>query len=1455
MLNVIDHNPLIVAPQTLLSDAIALMNKAHCSRGTGYILVAIKEQLMGILTKTDLVRLVANQVDLSTTSIDKVMTQPVITLNQDSCKNPHLVWTFLQQHSINYLPILDNEQKLVGIIDADRLIRSLNCHNNLLVNDETNEDFSSQWRSSTELELFFNLNLSLFCIAGFDGYFKRINPAFEEVLGFTKNELLTRPFINFVHPEDRAATVAEVEHLMAGQTTVSFENRYLTRDGRYRWLLWTARAERARSILYAAAQDITERKKSELALKENEERWQLALKGANDGIWDWNVKTNEVFFSRRWKQMLGFADNEINNTLEEWSKRVHPDDLGWVTQVIQDHFAGKTPFYISEHRVLCKDGSYKWILDRGQALWNEAGQVIRMAGSHTDITERKQDRERLAKSENLLRLIISSEPEWVNMLDREGNLQQINPAGLAIVEADSLGDVKGKSIYPLIKPHHRQAFIDLTERVFKGESGKLEFELTGLKGTSRWLETHAVPLKDDGNITALLAVTRDITQRKQAELQLQQERDFSNAVLDTVGALIAVIDREGRIVRFNHTCEQITGYSWAEVKGKLIWEFLITPEERNAVKTIFEDLIAGQVPNQYENYWLAKNGSRHLISWSNSALTDSQGNIEFVIATGIDITQQRQVWNQLERQYRQTKLLAEITRKIRMSLDLNQILPTTVNEVRQILACDRVLIMEIRPNDTAIPIGESVLPELTQMLGYELADPLLMGEYLARYRQGEILAINDLEHSSVSIDVKHLLKQFEVKAKLVVPILSQSQLKGLLIAHQCYNTRKWQEHEIQLLTQLGDQIGVALSQAQLLNNLEELVAQRTNELSAINNRLQVEIEERKQTESVLRENQQKLAGILDNADEAIISIDRQQQIQLFNQGAERIFGYRAEEVMGRSLDILLPEGFRQIHRQHVANFEHSSKRSQSMAERSSNVCGLRRDGTEFPAEASIAKLELKEGALFTVMLKDITERQQAKAKLQASRSLLAKAEVIAKIGSWEYDHQAKIESWSDELFNILEFDKEAGIPLCQQILDRVHPDDRSVVKKTLIEGHRQGKAWELNYRLLLSDGRIKYLESRGEPTLDAYGKVVRVLETIMDVSERIYAEQSLQRSEQQLSLITDALPILIAYIDNCQRYRYVNRTYETWFGKSSSSFSGLTIEEVQGESNYQKMLPYIEMALSGKSVTFEIQPVSENGSLYWVSATYIPDFDINGRVKGFFSMVDDITERKAVEQIKSEFVSIASHEMRTPLTSIHGVLKLLCANRLGELSPPGITMANMALRNSDRLVHLIDDLLDLERMESGKDRINKQPCQSANLILQAVDTVNSMAQQQEITIVIETNLSIEFMADSDRLVQTLVNLLSNAIKFSTPGSKVWVNSYLEDDVVFTVRDRGRGIPQDQLETIFERFQQVDASDSRHKGGTGLGLAICRHIVGQHGGRIWAESICGEGSTFYFKIPR
>jgi PAS domain S-box-containing protein len=261
----------------------------------------------------------------------------------------------------------------------------------------------------------------------------------------------------------------------------------------------------------------------------------------------------------------------------------------------------------------------------------------------------------------------------------------------------------------------------------------------------------------------------------------------------------------------------------------------------------------------------------------------------------------------------------------------------------------------------------------------------------------------------------------------------------------------------------------------------------------------------------------------------------------------------------------------------------------------------------------------------------------------------------------------------------------------------------------------------------------------------------------------------------------------------------------------------------------------------------------KNGSSFAVEAVSAPILE-RGQIVGAVVAFQDITARREMERMKNHFVSIVSHELRTPLTSIRGSLGLLASEKLGPFPEQGRRMLEIAVSNTDRLVRLIDDILDIERMESSKVAMQKKACCVVDLMTQAAEGVQGMAEQALV------NLSVTppqgwVWADSDRIIQTLTNLLSNAVKFSAPGGTVLMAAERRgQQMVFQVQDKGRGIPADKLELIFERFKQVDASDSRERGGSGLGLTICRSIVQQHGGRIWVESTPGRGSTFFFSVP-
>jgi PAS domain S-box-containing protein len=357
-----------------------------------------------------------------------------------------------------------------------------------------------------------------------------------------------------------------------------------------------------------------------------------------------------------------------------------------------------------------------------------------------------------------------------------------------------------------------------------------------------------------------------------------------------------------------------------------------------------------------------------------------------------------------------------------------------------------------------------------------------------------------------------------------------------------------------------------------------------------------------------------------------------------------------------------------------------------------------------------------------------------------------------------------------------------------------------------------------------------------------------------EINDRVQAEEALRRSEEQLRLITNALPVLIAYVDRQQHYQFNNQAYADWLGKAPTDIHDSHIREVWGIECYQRMQPHVEAALAGHAVTYENEVLLKKGRPRSVSVTYVPHFDEQNAVCGFFALASDISDRKAIERMKDEFISVVSHELRTPLTSLHSALKILNTGRLGTLSSDGQQLLEIADENTERLVRLVNNVLDLQRIEAGEVSLERQVCNTAELMVQATEAMQPMAQQHGMIFATQT-ADIDLWVDSDYIVQALTNLLSNAIKFSPAGGTIRLTVKKQSsEALFQVCDEGQGIPENKLETIFERFHQVDSSDSRKKGGTGLGLAICRKIIEQHDGKIWAENARAGGSIFSFTLP-
>ncbi|WP_017316537.1 PAS domain S-box protein [Mastigocladopsis repens] len=350
-------------------------------------------------------------------------------------------------------------------------------------------------------------------------------------------------------------------------------------------------------------------------------------------------------------------------------------------------------------------------------------------------------------------------------------------------------------------------------------------------------------------------------------------------------------------------------------------------------------------------------------------------------------------------------------------------------------------------------------------------------------------------------------------------------------------------------------------------------------------------------------------------------------------------------------------------------------------------------------------------------------------------------------------------------------------------------------------------------------------------------------------------EVALRRSETLFRSLSEFAPVGIFLCDSQGRNIYTNPRCQAIYGCTFEESLGYGWLKLVHPEDLQVVPQWFTLLGAHQEVKGELRFIQNDGTIRYCRVKSVPIFSESGEQVTHVGIAEDITESLAIEKMKNEFISVVSHELRTPLAAIHGSLGLLAAGVLKDQPDTAQQMLEIAASDTERLVRLVNDILDLERLKANKVTLVKQWCDAAQLMRQTVKTVQSLAAESNIKLFILPT-SVQVWADPDRIIQTLVNLVSNAIKFSPPQTTVTLSAAaLSDHVLFKVQDQGRGIPYDKLETIFGKFQQVDASDSRQKGGTGLGLPICRSIVEQHGGKIWAESVLGKGSVFYFTLPQ
>jgi PAS domain S-box-containing protein len=399
----------------------------------------------------------------------------------------------------------------------------------------------------------------------------------------------------------------------------------------------------------------------------------------------------------------------------------------------------------------------------------------------------------------------------------------------------------------------------------------------------------------------------------------------------------------------------------------------------------------------------------------------------------------------------------------------------------------------------------------------------------------------------------------------------------------------------------------------------------------------------------------------------------------------------------------------------------------------------------------------------------------------------------------------------------------------------------------------------------------KYWNIVWQPRRSPAGQVDGVMLFAFEVTEQVLARKLVEasreearRSAEQLKTITDTLPALVAYVDSQQRYLFANRSYEPWFGVKPEQLVGKTVREFIGEEAYAKFQEPIGRALAGEVVRYEGELTLKDGQRLYTQSSYIPERDERGQVRGFVVLAFDITERKKAEEavrnavrLRDEFLSVASHELKTPLTPLSLKLQTLEREATAQPDSPFTQKVRMHVeagrKQLKRLADLIGDLLDVSRITSGQMKLHWEPVDFAAAVREVATRLEPEATRAESRLTLELPEEVPGRSDRMRLEQVAENLLTNAIKYGA-GKPIHVRMEVGPErVTLTVRDQGIGIAPEHQARIFERFER--AVSERNYGGLGLGLYITRTIVEALGGTIRVRSEPGQGACFTVELPR
>jgi PAS domain S-box-containing protein len=605
---------------------------------------------------------------------------------------------------------------------------------------------------------------------------------------------------------------------------------------------------------------------------------------------------------------------------------------------------------------------------------------------------------------------------------------------------------------------------------------------------------------------------------------------------------------------------------------------------------------------------------------------------------------------------------------------------------------------------------------------------------------------------------------------------------------------------------------------------------------------------------MLKKSEEKYKRLFNSSPDLIIETDEKGNIMALNQMMTKSLGAPAEKLIDKNIFDILPREIAE-ERAKIARTALKEMKNQETYDERAGRCFH---------NIYVPILYPDGNKTIQTIVRDITEQKKTEDALRESKEKYRTLLETTDTGFCILDLQGNILDANSEYVRLSGHSSIKEIQ-GRNVIEWTAKYDLHRNAEEVKKCKQQGFVRNLEIDYVNKNGGVTPIEINA--TTIQTSKDKRILTLCRDITERKQVEKSLKHSEENYRILFNDVPVGISITDKSGHIMNCNQHMAEMFGTTYEVFKTNNIKSFYVDPEDRERLLKL-LYKEGKVVDWECSFKRKDGAVFFAILN-VNIIDRKGQKLNLTSL-RDITERKVVEEkikkqnvqlkkldrVKNDFLNSTSHELRTPVASIKGYIQMLLKHTLGDITEEQKKALEVLLRNTNRLDHLIQDILDVSRLESGTMKFITEKTDVTKMVNEIAETMQTSADLKRIKINIDIQKEIpDLMIDSERVKQVLINLVDNAIKFSPDSSTINIKARKEkENVLFEVQDFGRGIPKNKQKKIFERFYQVDSGIDRKFGGIGLGLTISKKIIDTYDGQIWVDSTLGKGSSFKFSLP-